>query len=288
VERGAQLHLGPMCAVSSQLSGRVVRLWFGVLCACSAALHATGVLAEELPEQDGAAAEVEQSIAIRSAEAGMLLPFSVSPRTDSQRGIVRALGGYDSARKRGQFEAIADVTIIGPLALRVGALYGQQRDTFRPSVGLRVQALAQERFGVDLGFGAFYKPEGFTEPEGEIEVMVMVGRRFGRLGTFANVVYGQDPEGKERDGELRLGALYSVSTPLQVGLDARLRFDMGEEENEAQRAKEGGAEFDVLIGPTASYAIGPVAAIAHAGLSVYGTEPARVGVVALAGLAGAL
>jgi hypothetical protein len=150
-----------------------------------------------------------------------------------------------------------------------------------------VQALTQERYGIDLGFGGFYKPEGFTELEGEVEVMVMVARRFGRLGTFANLVYGQDPEGKERDGEVRLGALYAVSVPLQVGLDARLRFDLGEEDQKT-RAKEGGAEYDVVVGPTASYALGPVALIGHAGLSVYGTAPARTGVLALLGLAGAL
>lgn len=268
-----------------RLSGCVNKLCLGLLVMCSA----TPVLAEDLPppERDDATGPVEIGAAVSAADAGMMLPLTISPRTDSQRGIVRAIGGYDSARERAQFEAIADVTIFGPLALRVGAQYGQQRDTFRPSVGLRIQALSQERQGVDLGFGAFYKPEGFTEAEGEIEVMVMFARRFGRIATFANVVYGQDPEGRERDGELRIGGLYAVSVPLQVGLDARLRFDLGEE-NEEVRKKEGGAEFDVLVGPTASYALGPVAVIGHAGLSIYGTEPARTGVVALLGLAGAL
>jgi hypothetical protein len=216
----------------------------------------------------------------------MLLPFTISPRTDSQRGVARALGGYDSARRRAQFDVVADVTIIGPVAVRLGATYGQQRDTFRPTLGLRVQALSQERQGIDLGVAAFYKPEGFTEPEGEIEVMVTVARRFDRLAAFANIVYGQDPEGNERDGELRLAALYALNTPLQVGVDARLRFDLGTEEE--QRREEGGAEYDVLVGPTASYALGPVALIAHAGLSVYGTSPARAGALALLGVAGAL
>jgi hypothetical protein len=253
-------------------------------------LSGTRALAEEIapPEaHDDASGKAEVVAAISSADAGMMLPLTIAPRTDSQRGVVRAIGGYDSARDRAQFEATADVTIFGPFAVRVGAQYGQQRNSFRPSVGLRVQALTQERYGIDLGFGGFYKPEGFTEMEGEIEVMVMVARHFGRLGTFANLVYGQDPEGKERDGELRLGALYAVSVPLQVGLDTRLRFDLGEE-NEQVRKKEGGAEFDILVGPTASYALGPVAVIGHAGLSVYGTQPARTGVAALLGLAGAL
>jgi len=224
--------------------------------------------------------------AISSADAGMLLPFTVSPRTDSQRGVVRVFGGYDSARERTQFEALADVTIIGPVALRLGALYGQRQDTFRPTIGLRVQALSQERQGIDFGVGAFYKPEGFTEAEGEIEVMLMFARRFARISTFANIVYGQDPEGRERDGELRLGALYAVSAPLQVGLDARLRFDLGSEEE--KREEEGGAKYDLVIGPTASYALGPVVVMAQAGFSMYGTEPARTGVIAMLGLAGAL
>jgi hypothetical protein len=242
--------------------------------------------AQDATEPADAASDKPFGAAISSADAGMLLPFTVSPRTDSQRGVVRVLGGYDSASERMQLEALADVTIIGPVAVRLGAVYGQRQDSFRPTLGLRVQALSQARQGIDLGVGAFYKPEGFTEAEGEIEVMLMFARRFGRVATFANLVYGQDPEGHERDGELRLGALYSVATPLQVGLDARLRFDLGSEEE--QREAEGGAEYDLVIGPTASYALGPVAVIAQAGFSLYGTSPARAGVIAQLGLAGAL
>lgn len=262
---------------------RTLGLMLSVVCWGSLSAHA---FAQEPSTEDDPNAEKDHGVAVGSAEAGMLLPYSVSPRTDSQRGVVKVLGGYDTPRERMQFEAVADVTIFGPLAIRAGAMYGQKSDTFRPTIGLRVQALSQERFGIDLGFGAFYKPEGFTEAEGEVEVMVMAARRFGRIGTFANLVYGQDPEGHERDGELRVGALYAVMVPLQVGLDARLRFDLGSEEK--NREKEGGAEYDVLFGPTASYALGPVAVIAHAGLSVYGTDPAKIGAAALLGLAGAL
>jgi hypothetical protein len=242
--------------------------------------------AQDAEVDDATSPDKDREAAVVSADAGMFLPFTMSPSTYTQRGIVRALGGYDSARDRAQFDAVADVTVWGPIAIRVGALYGQQRDTFRPTVGLRVQALTQDRFGIDLGFGAFYKPEGFTEAEGEIEFMVLLARRFGRLATFANLVYGQDPEARERDGELRLAALYSVLAPLQLGLDGRLRFDMGSEEGE--RRAEGGAEYDLWFGPTASYALGHLAVTAQAGLSIYGTEPSRAGIVALLGVGGAL
>ena len=218
----------------------------------------------------------------------MFLPTVIPARTDSQTGFIRTFGGYDSARRSGQFEAIADLTIIGPLAARVGVLYANRPNSFRPTAGLRVAILNQERQEIDLGAGVYYKPEGFTEPEGEIEVVVALGRRFGRLGTFANLVYGQDPEGKERDGEVRLGALYSLATRLQAGLDARLRFELGEEESKAEELAKGRAEFDLVFGPTASYAIGPVAVLGQVGMSIFGSEPARFGAVVLLGAAGVL
>jgi hypothetical protein len=152
--------------------------------------------------------------------------------------------------------------------------------------GLRAQALQQERAGIDLGFGAYYKPEGFTEAEGEIELVAAFGRRFGRLATFANLVYGQDLEATERDGELRLAALYSVSSSVQAGFDSRLRVDLGEGEEEHRT--EGAAEYDLLVGPTASLAVGPLATILQAGLSVLGTEPAQPGAFVQLGLAGSL
>jgi hypothetical protein len=235
---------------------------------------------------DRAQAERADSGAALSAAAGMFLPTTIAARTDSQTGYVRALGGYDSARRSTQFEALTDVTIIGPVAARVGVLYSQRPNSFRPSLGLRVQALSQEKAGIDMGIGAFYRPEGFTEAEGEIELVLAFGRTFGRLGTFANIVYGQDPEGAERDGEVRLGALYALTDLLQVGMDARLRVDLGSEEGD--RREEGGAEYDVIVGPTASYAFGPIAAIAQTGFSVFGTEAAKLGAVALLGVAGVL
>lgn len=224
-----------------------------------------------------------------SAEAGQFLPLTISARTDSQRAFVLAFGGYDSAKDSAQSEAVVDVTTVDWLALRAGVLYLQSPSRVRPMFGVRAQALKQENAGIDLGFGVYYKPEGFTEAEGEIEVVAAFGRRFGKLSTFANLVYGQEPEAEERDGEVRLAALYSLSSSVQAGLDARMRFDLGEEEGEEGEAREEGhGEYDLIVGPTASLAMGPMAAILQLGLSVQGTEPAQTGAVALIGVAGAL
>jgi hypothetical protein len=221
-----------------------------------------------------------------SAEAGMFLPTTIGPRTDSQKGFFLAFGGYDSARKSAQSEALVDVSIFSWLAARAGFLYTQRPNQTRPTLGLRAQVLSQDRFGIDLGAGTYYRPEGFTESEGEIELVVSVARRFGRLGTFANLVYGQDPEAAERDGEVRFGALYAVNASLQAGIDARLRVDLGSEEG--KRRVEGGAEYDLVFGPTASYALGPIAVIGQGGMSVFGTNPAKPGALVLLGVAGAI
>jgi hypothetical protein len=216
----------------------------------------------------------------------MFLPTTIGARTDSQRAYFVAFGGYDSAQHSARSEALVDVSILNWLAARAGFVYTQRPNRTRPTLGLRAQALSQERSGIDLGIGGFYRPEGFTQSEGEIELVVAAARQFGRLTTFANVAYGQDPEAAERDGELRLGALYTVNGSVQAGMDARLRVDLGSEPG--KRRAEGGADYDLVVGPTASYAIGPIAAIVQAGVSVFGVSPARPGGVAMLGVAGAI
>jgi hypothetical protein len=222
-----------------------------------------------------------------SARAGMFLPYTMAPRTDSQRVFALTYGGYDQARQSAQLEGTAELTIFGPVAARVGVLYGQTRNQLRPSAGLRVQALSQAEQELDLSLGAFYRPEGFTQAEGEVEAVIALGRRFGRLGLFANLVYGQDPEGAERDGEARIAGLYAFSARFQAGLDTRLRIDLGSDSG-ARRAGE--AEYDFISGPLASYVLGDVALLAQAGVSVLGMpgSRARVGPAALAGLAGSI
>lgn len=255
------------------------------LVACRAGRASAQTRDESAAEQDRRSIETSAST---SAGAGMFLPMTLGARTDSQTGFFLAFSGYDSARESARSEALVDVSVLRWLAIRAGVLYTQSPNQVRPTVGLRAQVLAQERAGIDLGFGGFYKPEGFTEMEGEFELVAALGRRFGRVATFANLVYGQDAEAKERDGELRLAALYQVSESVQAGLDARMRFDMGEEEGEEAAEEEGRAEYDVVFGPTASLAVGPIAATAQVGMIVLGTEPAQPGAVAMLGVAGAL
>jgi hypothetical protein len=151
----------------------------------------------------------------------------------------------------------------------------------RPTIGGRVQLLRQERHGIDGSFSVFYRPEGFTEPEGEIESFVSLGRRWDRVSLFGNLVYGQDPEGNERDGEIRFASLYGTGR-WAFGLDSRFRFAIG-----TQRGPNAAVEpkFDLLAGPIASATVGPVAFFAMGGPSVLKvTGSTSSGVAALGGL----
>src|SRR3954470_10242349 len=134
---------------------------------------------------------------------GALLASTLTPRVGGTAALAVGFAGYDRARSAPIGNATAEVRVWGPFALRGGAEYSSARREPRPSIGGRVQLLRQERHGIDGSLSVFYRPEGFTEPEGEIETFVSVGRRFDRIAVLANLVYGQDPEGNERDGEVR-------------------------------------------------------------------------------------
>ncbi|HMI89992.1 MAG TPA: hypothetical protein VK509_01455 [Polyangiales bacterium] len=234
-------------------------------------------------DEDG---QGRDGLTARSAQAGMFLPFTEAPRTDTQRAFAAALGGYDGARDSALLEGRGEVTVYGPIALRIGVLYSADPEKLRPTVGARVQALTQDDQGIDMSVGAFYKPEGFTEGEGEIEAVLAFGRRFGRIDLIGDLVYGQDPEGRERDGEVRLAELYMATPRLELGVDSRLRFDLGTEEDQLEA--EGGAEYDLVAGPLASYTLGEIALSAEAGISVLGTPKTQVGLLAMLGVAGSL
>src|SRR5262249_12068961 len=139
--------------------------------------------------------ETQPPPAAASAEAGEFLPFTLASRVDTQRAFVTTLGGYDSARSTAIIQGQTEVNIWGPIAIRAGAVYTEQTSTLRPTFGAHVQLLKQGKHGVDGSIAVFYKPEGLTEGEGEIETFLTVGRQFGRVGVFANATYGQDPEG---------------------------------------------------------------------------------------------
>lgn len=219
---------------------------------------------------------------------GTFLPLTWSPRVGDQRVSGVFTGGYDSAPGQGAvFSGVVEGALYNRLALRVGVEYGAPTNSANPSVGFRLGILRQERYGVDLGVGFQYRNVGFSEAKGEFEMMVMVARRWNRLALFGNAVFGVGLDAAERDGEVRVGAMYAVHDRVNVGLDARARFDLGEE-TALRKMNKLENEFDLIAGPMATVAAGPVMLLAHAGVhTLVQNEQPLTGVIAVGGVGAA-
>jgi hypothetical protein len=234
------------------------------------------------------AAEGESGLGVAlapSADHGELLPLSLSGTVGAEAVVARAYAGYDSAAKAGLFETTAEVRLFGPIAIRGGVVKTSSADELKPEIGLRAQFLNQEAHGVDASFGVFYKPEGFDEPNGEVEGVLAVSRRFGDVTGLVNLAAGKDTEKDDADAEVRVAVLYRLSRAAQVGLDSRLRFRLNDDETTTAPVAETEPDLDFVAGPVASYLIGPFALLGQVGVSAVKIGDTRGGVIALGGLA---
>jgi hypothetical protein len=217
----------------------------------------------------------------RSAEAGHFLPFTLAARSGSQKVVVTAVSGYDSMRGP-VLRAGTEVHPWGPFVMQAGAVYGGTTG-LQPRVGLRVQALSQERHHLDLAIGLQYDGASYEGKPG-FEGFIAVARRLGRVGLFANFVYGQELEPSQRHGDIRVALLVRAVDTLQVGLDARTGFDLDSGREELQDEALD-VDFAADIGPTLSWSVKWFSLIAHGGPSVmrYKNGPTRVGWMAVGG-----
>jgi len=225
-----------------------------------AALPATAVAADARAAGEGVQGIDDDHTVSKTdvaAFAGSFLAFSQAASLESRRASVVAFGGYDSARRPGNFEAATEVRLWGPVAVRGGAVYTNWNKTVRPWFGARVQALREARHGVDASVGVFYRPDGLTEPEGEIESVVSVGRHIGAVYLLGNALYGQDPDGRERDGEVRMAVLRPFASRWILGFDSRLRFDLGSDQRILAQHKE--STWDLVAGPSGTALLGQLA-----------------------------
>jgi hypothetical protein len=223
-----------------------------------------------------------------AAQGGNFLPLTLPADVGRARVFAFAFGGYDTAAQNARFVSFAEAHVYGPLALRFSAQSTGASERIAPSLAGRVQFLSELEHGVDAAFSVAYNAEGFTEFEGEIELVLAFGKTLGNWRLLGNLAYGQDPEGHERDAELRAAALYRFGKRYYFGFDARGRVGLSPEaDTEAGRAEP---LFDVDAGPVLNVALGPLVLGAHAGLSAleFAGSHARFGAVALAGLGTAL
>ncbi|MFL5309460.1 MAG: hypothetical protein ACJ79H_03290 [Myxococcales bacterium] len=126
-----------------------------------------------------------------------------------------------------------------------------------PSARVRYQILAQSITGVDLSAGARFKTVGFHPDRGEVEFMLLAGRRFGNVELVLNGVFGVETGGENgKDVEGKAFAGYRFSDDLRAGLDGRLQAEI-EDEGPAPLGTPArtGRDYDLTAGPAVSWIV---------------------------------
>jgi hypothetical protein len=244
---------------------------------CASLCFATTALAQQTDVEPNPNASVS-----RVAEVGGLSPLLLNAALVADRGLAMSDGGYDTARSGALFDSAVEARIWGPVALRAVVTYSDDTRRMRPALGARVQCLRQVAHGIDGSLSSSFKTEGFDETEGEIETTVAIGRRFGSSYMLANVTYGQDPEGNERDGELR-ASWYHNQGRLVWGAEARVRSAIGQQHGTHSDVEP---TFDAIGGPIAMASVGAFVLFAEVGPSAVKLRgaDARLGLASLGGV----
>jgi hypothetical protein len=250
-----------------------------ILIALEAAASAQPATDRDVPRRDGMQVTLD----------GTFLPTVLTARIGDQRVAALSLGGYETTPGRGAvLSTFVEGALFHRVALRAGMEYVSAVGGVRPSAAVRVALLRQERHHLDLALSLAYKNLGFSEAKGgEFEVVVALARRWGGLGLFGNLVYGQGIDRSERDAELRLALLQALGRRVNLGLDARARLDLGAD-TPARLGSGIEDDFDFVAGPLVCVALGPMALLAQlGGTAVIRQERPTGGFIAQGGLGGA-
>jgi len=126
-----------------------------------------------------------------------------------------------------------------------------------PSARVRYQILSQSRTGLDLSAGARFKTVGFHPDQGEVEFLLLAGRRFGNVELVLNGVFGFETGGENgKDVEAKAFAGYRFSEDLRTGLDGRIQAEVGEEGTlRPGEPPKTGRDYDLTAGPAVSWIV---------------------------------
>ena len=156
-------------------------------------------------------------------------------------------GGWNGGEARADVRANVEAGVYDHASVFATTSYEARA---RPSIGAAYQLLDPRRYAIGARLGVAYKPEGFTEPEGEVESVLVLSRAIGDDTVRAMVAYGRDPEGSESDVECAGSYLHRVTERTLVGATARYRRGLALKAGSAEPA------WDVLGGAIAGYVPG--------------------------------
>lgn len=213
--------------------------------------------APALAEDDTTSPATAKPTTFDMAQDGSFAP-SMQPANNTSDVRVLAVSNYNRTTRDTTLDLVGELGVYEHLhlVLRVDNVASHGR----PGVGAAYQFLTEAKNGVSSTAYLVYKTEGFTEVEGEIEGLVAFGKTFGAVRSVLNIAYGQDADGKERDGELALHVDLPVTTRVLVGATGTYRDALGS-------GGDLGVLRDAFGGFTGTVVAGPVAVTAMAGLA---------------------
>jgi hypothetical protein len=208
-------------------------------------------------EDDLSSTPVPKPTAFDMAQDSSFAP-SMQPANNTSDVRALAVSNYNRTTRDTTLDLVGELGVYKNLhlVLRVDNVASHGR----PGVGGAYQFLTEAKNGVSSTAYLVYKTEGFTEVEGEIEGLVAFGKTFGAVSTVLNLGYGQDADGKERDGEIALHAHVPVATHVLVGVTGTYRDALGS-------GGDLGVLRDAFGGFTGTVVAGPVAVTAMAGIA---------------------
>lgn len=218
----------------------------------------------------------------RAPVASPFTPSLLSPGRAAPLVYVGAEAGWDGPRREGVFETNAEASVFGPLSFRAGAASNPADRRVTPSFLLKLDVLDQGHAGVDVALFGGYRGEGFNLVPA-IEIGAVLCRRSDRLSLISSLAYGQGLERGERYGDVRLAGLVRLHRLVNVGLDARARFDLELDNDEPS----GEATVDGIAGPLVVVGLGRFILSGQSGAGVLAARaggPAHVGATTRIGL----
>jgi hypothetical protein len=150
-------------------------------------------------------------------------------------------------------------TPIANLSGDVGA-YTQIGASGGVAARVRYQFLSQSRHGFDLSGGLRFKTVSWhasaaprTDSNGELEMLVAAGRRFGHFELVLNGVFGiETGGGGGKDIEAKGFAGWRFNDWVKAGIDSRLQAEASDSEN-VPAGVQTGRDYDLTAGPAVSW-----------------------------------
>jgi hypothetical protein len=164
---------------------------------------------------------------------------------EPDRVAVSTEGGWNGGEARATANANVEAAVYHHASVFATASYEANA---RPAIGAAYQLFDPRTAAVGARISLAYKPEGFAEPEGELESVLVLSRSLGRHALRAMVAYGQDPDGKESDAEVGASFVHRTTDSFVLGGTARYRRGLA--------LKMGEPRWDVIGGALAGYVPG--------------------------------